>query len=134
MCIVYVRTYPVHICVCIYVRMYVCIYVCMYVYVRMYVRMYVRTYVRIYACVYVRTYVCTCICAYAWHTYIRTYTQLRIRTYVCTYFHPQTDINTIQSTNYTEVLSFVSDVTVLLYLLLSWLDELKVLIIIICIY
>ena len=35
-------------------------------------------------------------------------------------------MNSIQSTDYSEVLSSITDITMLLCLLLSWLDELKV--------
>ena len=56
--------------------------------------------------------------------------------YVCMCY-PQTDINSIQSTDYGEILSSITDITILLCLLLSWLDELKVYITIcmyICLY
>ena len=45
--------------------------------------------------------------------------------YICMCY-PQTDINSIQSTDYGEILSSITDITTLLCLLLSWLDELKV--------
>ena len=41
-------------------------------------------------------------------------------------YYPQSDINGIQSTDYGEILSSITDITTLLCLLLSWLDELKV--------